>query len=167
MTRDDARERAALASLADKYRNMAVLRRAHGRGMPEADPSELRALARSFPGALRELDRLPTSEIDEREQALRRASLGGTIEPWMRWLDGYHATLRAALHLRALPRGEAVAPEALADLASEHAGIAVDAALVVRVRGLRTGLVHLALEHTATRFGVTIEQVRAVAHPPR
>ncbi len=59
----------------------------------------LRALAAEWPGALKELDTLPTEEIERRVQACR----AGADEPWMAWMARYHALVRAALAVR---RGE-------------------------------------------------------------
>jgi hypothetical protein len=73
---------------------------ATGKGEPDAGLRwELRQLAHEFPGALRELDSLPTDEIERRLAAL----LGGGDEPWMRWMGRFHTLMRAALDIRARP----------------------------------------------------------------
>lgn len=78
---------------------MAALR-ASGAGDGDAEArAVLRAFAAEWPGALKELDTLPTDEIERRVQACR----AGADEPWMAWMARYHALVRAALALR---RGE-------------------------------------------------------------
>jgi hypothetical protein len=123
-----------LARLAAKYHDLGALRRARQRGEPVPHRDVFRKLAGEFPGCLHELDTLPLDEIDQREAALRRASEGGTVEPWMAWLDGYHALLRAALWLRAPPREVEASTEEqakrLAEAASAIAGVPVDAGFV-------------------------------------
>jgi hypothetical protein len=105
---DDGRAR-----LADKYRRMAQLRASLPADRPPdaAGRATLKQLAREFPGALRELDSLPTDEIDARLQALER----GDDAPWMRWMARYHALMRAALHIKGRTRGD----DDLARLAAE------------------------------------------------
>jgi hypothetical protein len=66
-----------------------------------APRGELLALARAFPGALRELDTLPRAVIEERREALRTALSGAPPAPWMTWMIAYHATMRAALFVKA------------------------------------------------------------------
>jgi hypothetical protein len=61
--------------------------------------ASLRALAAEWPGALRELDTLPTDEIERRLDACA----AGADEPWMAWMLRYHELMRAALAIR---RGE-------------------------------------------------------------
>ena len=62
--------------------------------------AELRAFAAEWPGALKELDSLPTDEIEQRVQLCAE----GADEPWMAWSLRYHELMRAALAIR---RGEA------------------------------------------------------------
>jgi hypothetical protein len=54
---------------------------------------ELRALAAEFPGALRELDRTPTEELERR----LRACEGDGDGVWVAWMARYHVLVRAAL----------------------------------------------------------------------
>jgi hypothetical protein len=89
-----------LARLARKYRTLGELRRARARGEPVPPPSVFKALAREFPGCLNELDTLPLETLDERAALLEGAAAGGPAEPWMEWLSGYHALLRAALFIK-------------------------------------------------------------------
>ncbi len=96
-----------LEALAAKYRTMVVLRerlpRAGARGLTHEERAELRALARTFPGALRELDSMPTEAIVARRDSLEAALAGGPVASWMVWLDGYHTLMRVALALRRTP----------------------------------------------------------------
>ncbi|HXU72657.1 MAG TPA: hypothetical protein VN947_25220 [Polyangia bacterium] len=75
--------------------------------------AELRAFAAEWPGALKELDSLPTDEIEQRVQLCAE----GADEPWMAWSLRYHELMRAALALR---RGER------ATLVDEEFGRAVE-----------------------------------------
>jgi hypothetical protein len=61
--------------------------------------AELRAFAAEWPGALKELDTLPSDEIEQRVQLCA----DGADEPWMAWSLRYHELMRAALAIR---RGE-------------------------------------------------------------
>ncbi len=161
---------AELDLLADKYATLADLRRRHAEGETSPTDGSLRKLARAFPGALRELDRLPLAEIDARESALRDAARGGLLAPWMAWLHGYHGSLRAALYLKARQRrGGAAAhvPHAeLARLASEHAGYVVGVELVdaLFLHG-RCKIISVALTHVAELYEVDAELVRAALLP--
>jgi hypothetical protein len=76
---------------------MAELRRLDPKGHSRDDRRRLRALAVEFPGALRELDVLPTDEIERRRAALEAAAAGGPVDDWMAWLCVYHQLMRAAL----------------------------------------------------------------------
>jgi len=93
-----------LEALRWKYEEMRRLRllRARARaeaGFEEPDPSEaLAALARRFPGALRELDRLPLATIEERIAALATAAADpARVAPWMRASSSFHRLARGAL----------------------------------------------------------------------
>lgn len=145
-----------LARLADKYARMAELRRAHPRGGAEADPRELRALATEFPGALRELDRLPTNEIDRRARSLRVAAAGGAREPWMSLVASYHAALRSALRsrARAADPSRAQVPVATRERAEDPGPS-------------RRGMVARALESVARQHDTSVDEVRSLVLPPR
>jgi len=134
-----------LAGLARKYEALADLRERRERGGGVAPRAELLALAREFPGALRELDALPRAEIERRRAALRGALDGDPPAPWMAWMIAYHATMRAALFVKArLAR----APRSTSDLSDETSREIADDA--------------------AARFALPIDEafVRAVARPP-
>jgi hypothetical protein len=119
-----------LRRLARKYETLAALRRARARGEPVPAAPVFKALAREFPGCLNELDTLPLETIDARAAALARAADGEPVEPWMAWLSGYHALLRAALALkprvaRSTPPLDDARADRLAREASALAGVAV------------------------------------------
>ncbi|MEZ4407601.1 MAG: hypothetical protein R3A52_14150 [Polyangiales bacterium] len=91
----------ALAALEEKYRRLVALREARAAGGEAAGRDELSALARRFPGALRELDTLPEEVLRARVEGLRAARAGERHEPWVAWLADYHALMRATLSLKA------------------------------------------------------------------
>jgi hypothetical protein len=75
---------------------MRELRAGAAHGGDAESRAALRAFAADWPGALRELDALPTDEIERRA----RACAGGDDEPWMAWMARYHELMRAALAIR-------------------------------------------------------------------
>jgi hypothetical protein len=85
-----------LADLAEKYQRMLALRHSLTGPPDAATRAQLKQLARDFPGALRELDTLPTDEIERRLAALA----GGSDEPWVRWMARFHTLMKAALHIK-------------------------------------------------------------------
>ncbi len=87
-------------SLARKYRALLALRCAYDSDRAVADPTQLRALAAEFPGALRELDSLGVAEMGTRAEALEAVAVGGPVAPWMTAMAGYHALMRAALGVK-------------------------------------------------------------------
>lgn len=95
-------DEADLAALVDKYERMTALRARLGRGAPnDADREVLRALAADFPGALRELEVVDTTELERRLGAARDAVNGGARPEWLRWTAAYHALMKRALAMRA------------------------------------------------------------------
>jgi hypothetical protein len=116
---------AELERLAHKYRQLAALRRERAAGAQPPPAHVFKALAGEFPGALQELDTLPLDVIDTRAADLARAARGGEMAPWMAWLHGYHALMRAALRVKLRLRGRREVPDELAcSLAAEAAQIA-------------------------------------------
>lgn len=92
-----------LAGLREKYARIRDLRHAqeHARTDPSfvrPDPTEtLRALAATWPGALRELDTLPLALVDARIEAIDGALDTGDAEPWMIAQIRFHRLARGAL----------------------------------------------------------------------
>jgi hypothetical protein len=103
---------AALIDLRSKYVEMRDLR-----SSPVADPRpRLAALASRFPGALREIDDLPLSEIDRRIDALSLAETKpNEAKDWMHAMVRFHALARGVLFakrsLAEEPEGGAVWPD--------------------------------------------------------
>jgi hypothetical protein len=118
----------ALRGLAWKYARLLALRDTHAATGAVAPRAELRALAERFPGALRELDRLPRAVLEARAEALRTALATGVTAPWMGYQWAFHGALRGALVVR-LRRGT-LPPGALAQEASRAAGFALDEGFV-------------------------------------
>jgi hypothetical protein len=149
---------AQLERLAEKYRRMAELRRTLPSEITDEDRARLRQIAAAWPGALRELDTLPTDEIDRRALALERAAAGAPVEPWMAWMHGYHALMRAALAIKRQP-GEAAA------LAAAHG---VDAEFARAVAQPRHGrLMVTVFERLAVEHGVDRGAIWDALFPPR
>lgn len=143
---------ADLASLRQKYERLLALRQLHDRAKSDAsfvepDPrSEMTALARTWPGALRELDELPLDVIRTRLAALDRALRDAQrIERWMIAQDAFHRLARGALSAKRwlgrrkritpqvreefvahAPREARVWKDALADVASPPRGRLMD-----------------------------------------
>jgi hypothetical protein len=87
-----------LARLLDKYRALRQLRVTRAEVSPRA---ELSALAASFPGALRELDRVPLPLIEQRIASLSAALENRErVAAWMTLQIAYHGFMRAVLRLR-------------------------------------------------------------------
>lgn len=159
-----------LSALARKYRKLQALRLEHERTGRVAEKEALRALASEFPGALRELDRMPLDEIERRALALEKAIEGAPVEPWMQWLVAYHGLLRAAFFVKAEWAKGIEGEEELAKRASLHARIEVDRAFVQKVTNPAGGrLSRVVLDEVAQRFGEPIENVEIVLFflPPR
>jgi len=155
-----------LACLARKYEALAGLRRARERGEPVPEAAVFKALAREFPGCLAELDTLPLGAIEARAAALARAAAGEAAEPWMAWLAGYHAWMRAALWLKPRLAREGDGAAALAEGAAAHAGVAVDEAFVQAVARPPAGrLVAAVLARLAAIHGVPAEAIKRAIFP--
>ncbi len=132
------------------------------------DPrAEMAALAWRFPGALRQIDRLSSPEIDARLVALEAAVLGGEAPRWALWEIAYHGRMRATLRVKRVVRGAADA-EALA-LATEAWGREADepreAMTEERLRAIRAPedgrLNKSVLAAVADEHGVSVEEIHA------
>jgi hypothetical protein len=139
--------------MAEKYARLLALRRAVGvGGRPDAAArAELRAVARQWPGALRELDSLATDELERRAAACRAADVAdfanfaGAADPadpadpaeWIGWMARYHELMRAALAIRRGEPTDAVDAAFVAAVARPQHGrlnVVVFAQLAVEVR---------------------------------
>jgi len=143
-----------LRALARKYESLAAWRGGRDGAGPAATRDALRALAAEFPGCLRELDTLGAVELARRAAACAGAADDpGALEPWMAWVDGYHALIRRALAAReARARGEA------------PGGDAFEAAVLAPPGG-RMGVVVMRV--LAVRFGVPAATIAAALFPVR
>jgi hypothetical protein len=125
-----------------------------------------KALAREFPGCLAELDTLPLDAIDARAAELARAADGGAVEPWMEWLAGYHAWMRAALWIKPRLAGGGHGEAALAAGAAAYAGVAADEAFVRAVARPPAGrIVAAVLARLAAIHGVPAEAIKRAVFP--
>lgn len=155
-----------LSGLADKYQRILRLRNEPTLTPPTA---ELRSLARQFPGALRELDRLPLPIIEARLAAVQRALLhGAEPEVWMRVHASYHGYMRATLRIkrwsRSWPSDSEAALRALAERyvpAADEPDLAhFDASLLAAVRKPPTGRLNpLVLTAVARLHDMEVKEV--------
>ncbi len=107
-----------MRGLLDKYGAIARLRASAGAQSEAEARSDMLALASRFPGALRELDRLPDALLEERLSALRGVvEHGAPPARWMLLQASYHGYMRAALRLRRALRERAGASLMRVDLA--------------------------------------------------
>jgi hypothetical protein len=149
------------AALARKYAALVELRQRRDGGGDAAGGGALRALAGEFPGCLRELDTLGLPELERRARACADPACD---EPWMHWIAGYHALMRAAFAVRA----EAGAPEELAARASRAAGLEVDQAFIASVLAPPHGRIGVVvLRALAARFGVPAPEIASALFPVR
>jgi len=158
----------ALRALARKYRVMGALR-ADGAGDETAeDRAALRQIAAEFPGALRELDTLPTEEIAARERALEAAAQGGPVEPWMAWMHGYHALMRAALALKRRGGGRAPITDDALQAIARATGVTLDDAFVRAVASPPSGrLMAVVFDRLAAEHGVARSVIWDALFPAR
>jgi hypothetical protein len=150
-----------LRGLAGKYREMAELRRAGAPDETGEERARLRRLASAFPGALRELDSLPTDEIDRRAQVLEAAAEGAPVEPWMAWLHGFHTLMRAGLAVR-LALADGKSPD---EVAAMHG---VERSFVDAMRAPPHGrMMVVVFDRLAARHNVPAKTIWDTLFPPR
>ena len=170
-----------LRALRYKYERMLHLRELHSRartepGFVEPDPRPAMAeLARTYPGALREIDELPLALIRARIEELAAAEDDATKAlPWMDAQSRFHSLARGALAVKRWLEGRRVTA------ALEHAFALVlptlpnagDAqlwagdleAIATPPRGRLMDLVYARL---ARDLGVDVTSARAEVLPPR
>lgn len=163
-TRDD------LLGLEEKYAQLEALRRARERGEPIPERAVFKALAERFPGALRELDKLPMEALEKRREQLALALSGGLVERWMVWMVAYHVLMRVALWVKIrTAKQPAVTPERMVFLVrgvEKEFGFGVEEAFVSDVARPRAGRINaVVLGRIAGMFGVTEADVRGGLFP--
>jgi hypothetical protein len=91
----------ALRALLLKYETLLTFRYTLPSGplAPALRPT-LKRLSEDFPGALRELDAMPTIALEERRTALLRALSGGVQSSWMAPMFTFHILMKLALAAR-------------------------------------------------------------------
>lgn len=180
-----------LAELREKYVRIRGLRRAHDRARSdprfvEPDPTEeLRAIAATWPGALRELDTLPLALVDARIDALGGAiEEAGVPEPWMIAQVRFHRLARGALVAKRWTNAgrRTTAPEAAhplgpherasfaAAMASEPHGrdaLAWEGALDTIARPPGRRLTRVVLARLAEELGISEGAARLLVFPKR
>lgn len=172
--REERRE--MLAETAAMYRTLSRWRREKTAGEAPPTRDAFRALARRFPGALRELDTRPLEGpdgVDARAESLESCARGEREEPpWARCLLSFHAWMRAALWLkpRLSARGERADEEARAhfvELLRVREGLLVDERFVRSVANPPGGrLKPVVLERVCAETGEARESVERALFLP-
>ena len=170
-----------LRALRDKYERMLHLRELHSRartepGFVEPDPRPaMAALARTYPGALREIDELPLALIHARVEELAAAEVDAAKAlPWMEAQSRFHSLARGALAVKrwlegrrwtaALERDFALVLPTLPNPVDAHLWAGDLEAIATPPRGRLMALVYARL---ALDLGVDVTSARAAVLPPR
>ncbi|MBK7396136.1 MAG: hypothetical protein IPJ34_07500 [Myxococcales bacterium] len=146
-----------------KYEELVALRREADADTPRA---RLKELARRFPGALAEIDRLPMQTLVDRRDALVR----GETPPFARAWSRVHSGLRGVLAIKAWLGGKRATDASDADrlrVAIEGGAVTREAsAWVERVHDIarpKDGrIVTLVHDAVAAELGVTADELRAI-----
>lgn len=159
-------ERDDVAQLLEKYRVMRALR--EDRGEPSRDV--LRDLARRFPGALAEIDRIAPALLEERIAQLEAILERPTIERLPDWVRGWlltHEKLRGALAVKAWLGGKrAIDEETRAAFARDFSHDHAWSARLEEIADPPGGrLVSLVYEDVARALGIAAGDVRALLMP--
>jgi len=114
---------AGLRSLAEKYTALLNARERRDAG-GSISKAQLAALAKRFPGALRELDRNPAETLQRRLNEVEAALSGDPTPVWAQWVWTYHHLLAKELaSQRALVPGGQRSQQVL-KMVAEYYGIA-------------------------------------------
>lgn len=170
-----------LRALRDKYERMLRLRQLHARAKQEADFVEpdprpaMSALARAFPGALREIDELPIDVIHARIDELAAAEVDPSrITAWMTVQASFHRLARGALAVKRWLGGRPLTPDVHAAFAAALAAMPerADAALwsedlAAIAKPPRGRVMDLVYARLARELAIDVAAARAAVHPPR
>lgn len=96
-----------LGAMEEKYAFMVEAHAAHVEGRAIPPRATFRAIGQRFPGALKELERLPRDLLVARLAGVHAAQETGEIPPWLILVHAYHLTLAHCL-LRVAGRRTAV-----------------------------------------------------------
>jgi len=159
-----------IAALLEKYE--AILRL---RTTPIAAPrAAMIALAEKFPGALRELDEMPESEVNRRIAELKQMAVDAAPR-WAVAIALFHRETRGALCAKKwLGKRRAVTPDMVAMFEAEAGSLCFAeeangwksdlSKLASPPRGRVTDLVY---ERIAAELAVTVEEAKSLAFPSR
>ncbi len=170
-----------LRALRDKYEQMLRLRQLHARAKAEPDFEEpdprpaMAALARRYPGALREIDELPIDVIEARIVELAAAESDMTrILPWMSAHASFHRLARGALAVKRWLAGRVLSPSlekafarALLTLPDRDDAKSWSNDLAAIARPPRGRVMDLVYARLADELGVDVTGARAAVLPPR
>jgi hypothetical protein len=170
-----------LRALRDKYERMLRLRQLHARAKREAEFVEpdprpaMSALARAFPGALREIDELPIDVIHARIDELAVAEVDPLrITAWMTVLASFHRLARGALAVKRWLAGRPLTPDvhaafavALAAMPEREDATLWSEDLAAIARPPRGRVMDLVYERLARELAIDVAAARAAVHPPR
>lgn len=143
----------ALAELGEKYRTLLAWRAQKQRDGSEPERAAFRALARRFPGALRELEVLSSETLERRALELEACARGEREAAlWMLAIESFHRWMRVALRVKA--RSHYSSPD---EAAASH-----DAAFVQRLLARDTNRLRpVVIERVAVELNV---EPSVVAH---
>ena len=171
--------RDTLEQLRDKYREMLAMRLEHDSGNEDeaAARARMAALARRFPGALREIDDLELGVIRDRIAGLDAALRGEcAVEPWMDAMALFHALARGALRAKTWLAGRKTVDAAIAsayeryatDLATSGDALAWTDDLAQVATPPRGRLMDLVFARVAASLGTSEHEARRLVFgPPR
>jgi hypothetical protein len=149
--------------LLDKYIEMLALRRLDASGELVDPKPRMRALAKRFPGALREIDELPLEIIQSRIDALRRHAMEGADqegepEKWVVAMLRFHVAMRDVLAIKRILGRREITPALRT--AAERVSSGWD---LERIARPPTGkLTELVFEHIAKSMGIDATEARAL-----
>jgi hypothetical protein len=168
-----------LRALRDKYEQILCLRRIHARAKEEPDFVEpdprpaMAALARRYPGALREIDVLPMAVIERRITELEAAEVDASrIAMWMNAQAEFHRLARGALATKRWLAGRTPTPEideafakALSTMPERDDALSWADDLAAVAKPPRGRVMDLVYARLAAVLGVDVHEARAAVLP--